>query len=77
MTRKGLDADTIARALEAVDADDELERARELVERKMRSMTAVSRDAAYRRLAGMLARKGYSPSLANTVISEALTSRDA
>lgn len=76
MARKGLDAETIARALDAVDPDDELERARELVERKMRSMNAVSRDAAYRRLAGMLARKGYSPSLANAVISAALNGRD-
>ena len=46
--------------------------ARALVDKKLRSMTAVTEEAATRRLVGMLNRKGYSPGLAFAVVREAL-----
>ena len=70
--RKGLDAPTIERALSQIDREDEAERAAQLVERKRRSLAGAPRDTAYRRLSSMLARKGYSPSVASAAVREAL-----
>lgn len=72
LVRKGLDAPTIERALSQIDREDEAERAAQLVERKRRSLAGVPRDTAYRRLSSMLARKGYSPSVASAAVREAL-----
>ena len=58
LVRKGLDSSTIERALSQIDRDDEAER--------------VPRETAYRRLSSMLARKGYSPSVASAAVREAL-----
>ena len=70
--RKGLDSSTIERALSQIDRDDEAERAAQLVARKRRSLAGVPRETAYRRLSSMLARKGYSPSVASAAVREAL-----
>lgn len=72
LVRKGLDAPTIERALSQIDREDEAERAAQLVERKRRSLAGAPRDTAYRRLSSMLARKGYSPSVASAAVREAL-----
>lgn len=72
LVRKGLDAPTIERALSQIDREDEAERAAQLVERRRRALAGVPRDTAYRRLSSMLARKGYSPSVASAVVREAL-----
>ena len=72
LVRKGLDASTIECALSQIDREDEVERAAQLVERKRRALAGVPRDTAYRRLSSMLARKGYSPSVASAVVREAL-----
>ena len=65
LVRKGLDSATIERV-------DEAERAAQLVARKRRSLAGVPRQTAYRRLSSMLARKGYSPSVASAAVREAL-----
>ena len=70
--RKGLDSATIERALSQIDRVDEAERAAQLVARKRRSLAGVPRQTAYRRLSSMLARKGYSPSVASAAVREAL-----
>ena len=57
-----------------IDRDDEEARADDLVARRRRSLRGVSRQTAYRRLASMLARKGYSPSVASAAVSRALAS---
>ena len=44
----------------------------QLVDKKLRSMRGVDADTATRRLVSMLARKGYSPGLAYSVVREAL-----
>jgi regulatory protein len=70
LRRKGID-DTVAReALDEVDPDEEVEAARRLVQRKMRSLHRVDRNTAIRRLTGMLARKGYPSGVAMRVVRE-------
>ena len=74
LVRKGLDTSTIEHALSQIDRDDEAERAAQLVARKRRSLAGVPRETAYRRLSSMLARKGYSPSVAAAAVRDALDS---
>ncbi|WP_395405107.1 regulatory protein RecX [Arthrobacter sp. UC242_113] len=73
---KGIDPDTAASALEQVSDEDEEAAARHLVERKLRPGTDLTdraeRDKATRRLASMLARKGYQPSQAFRIVGEVL-----
>ncbi|EJF51747.1 regulatory protein RecX [Schaalia georgiae F0490] len=72
LRRKGLDGDTIDEAVSTISADDEYDRARRLVEDRARSVRGMPRRAAYRRLAGMLARKGYGPDVSARAVCEAL-----
>jgi regulatory protein len=76
---KGIDADTAAAALEQLSDADEEESARLLVERKLRAGMDLSdpaeRDKTTRRLASMLARKGYQPSQAFRIVGEVLDAR--
>ncbi|HXF02973.1 MAG TPA: regulatory protein RecX [Arthrobacter sp.] len=74
---KGIAGDLAEQALEQLSADDELEAARSLVRRKIRPdwqlQDRAERDKHLRRLVSMLARKGYSPSLAYRVADEELS----
>ncbi len=72
LRRKGVDDDTAREVLDEVDPDDEVEAARTLVRRKLRSTARLDRDRAIRRLTGMLARKGYPAALAFRVVKEEL-----
>ena len=72
LRHKGVDDDTAAAALEQVDDDSERERAQQLVAKKMRSLHGVDPTVQSRRLAGMLARKGYPSSVAWIVIRDAM-----
>lgn len=80
LRRKGV-ADEVAReALAEVDTESEDRRARELVDRKLRSLaigTPDQRATAARRLVGMLARKGYGASTAYRVVRAALAEHGA
>ena len=69
---KGVDPETAAEAVEAVDDEDERVAARRLVERRAGSMHRLDRATATRRLMGMLARKGYNGGLAAAVVREVL-----
>jgi regulatory protein len=69
------DADS-AEALEAVDSERELAAARELVRRRLPATEGLDPAARTRRLAGLLARKGYSGGLAMRVVREALAASD-
>ena len=80
LRRKGVADDVAGEALAEVDAEAEERRARELVDRKLRSLavdTAEQRTAAGRRLVGMLARKGYGAGITYRVVREALADRGA
>jgi regulatory protein len=72
LRRKGVDDDTAADAVAAIDSEQERATARALVDRKLRSTQGLAVDARVRRLAGMLARKGYSGGVAYAVVREAL-----
>ncbi|GAA2711853.1 hypothetical protein GCM10010315_14450 [Streptomyces luteosporeus] len=69
---KGVDTALIDEAVGQLDADQEERTARELVERKLRATRGLDREKRLRRLAGMLARKGYSEGLALRVVRQAL-----
>ncbi|MFJ4682512.1 recombination regulator RecX [Streptomyces sp. NPDC088789] len=69
---KGVDSTLIDEAVSQLDADQEEATARELVARKLRATRGLDRDKRLRRLAGMLARKGYSEGLALRVVRRAL-----
>jgi regulatory protein len=72
LRRKGVDDDVAQVALDEVDPDDEVEAARALVRAKLRSLRSLDHDKATRRLVGMLARKGHSPSVCYRVVREEL-----
>lgn len=72
LRRKGIDPQIAEQALEQVDDDDELAAARDLAQRRVRASRGLDRDKRRRRLAGMLARKGYSPGVALRAVDEAL-----
>ncbi|MFC8229308.1 recombination regulator RecX [Streptomyces sp. NPDC057287] len=69
---KGVDAAVIDEAVGQLDPEQEEETARELVARKLRSTRGLDRDKRLRRLAGMLARKGYGEGMALRVVRQAI-----
>ncbi|BFU42974.1 hypothetical protein KRMM14A1004_12110 [Krasilnikovia sp. MM14-A1004] len=75
LRRRGVDAEVASEALESLDEDSEAATARALVDRRLRTATG-SPEAVFRRLVGMLARKGYSAGLAFRVVKDAMAERD-
>lgn len=69
---KGVDSALIDVAVGRLDSEQEEATARELVDRKLRSTRGLDREKRLRRLAGMLARKGYPEGLALRVVRQAL-----
>ena len=72
LRRKGVDDDVARVALDEVDPDDEVEAARTLVRRKLRTVARLDRDVTGRRLTGLLARKGYPAGVCFRVVREEL-----
>jgi regulatory protein len=77
LRRKGVGDDDAAEALEQIDEAGQRQAARALVDRKLRSMRGLDPQVATRRLAGLLARKGYAAGLAFSVVREALAEAGA
>lgn len=73
---RGVDAETAAAALEELDPNLEEEQARLLIDKKLRSMHGLEAQVQTRRLAGMLARKGYGSELSMRLIREAIANSD-
>lgn len=69
---KGVDKDVIDEALEQVDEDDELARARTFAEKRARLRAGEDPAKAVNRWAGQLARKGYPASVCFQVARERL-----
>lgn len=69
---RGVADETVADAVGELDEDTELETARDLARRKLRSMSGVSVDARRRRLVSLLGRKGYPAGVAYRVVRELL-----
>ncbi|PRY18489.1 regulatory protein RecX [Kineococcus rhizosphaerae] len=72
LRRKGVDDETAAQALEAVDHDTQIDAARDLVRRKLRSTAGLDRAVRERRLFGMLARRGFPTDVVLRVVREEL-----
>ncbi|GAB1816930.1 hypothetical protein HerbRD11066_00940 [Herbidospora sp. RD11066] len=72
LRHRGVEEETVKEAVEQLDPDEEVETARRLVERKLRSTRGADPRARTRKLVGMLARKGYSAGLAFRIVREAL-----
>lgn len=77
LRRRGVDDEEIREAVATLDPDAEAETARALVQRKLAGTRGQSAQARTRKLAGMLARKGYPAGLAFRVIREALEAEGA
>ena len=72
---KGVDDQIAAEALAQIDPATEESAARDLVRRKLRSMRGLDDLTATRRLAGMLARRGYGADLVRRVVTAELRAR--
>ncbi len=72
LRRKGVDEDVVRDAVAELEPEVELATARELVRRRVPATRGLSADARVRRLAGLLARKGYPAGLAFRVVREEL-----
>jgi regulatory protein len=77
LRRRGVDDDDITEAVETLDPEQEVETARRLVERKINATRGQPTDARVRRVASMLARKGYPGGLVFRLIREALEQEGA
>jgi regulatory protein len=69
---KGVEHSYIDSALDRVDRNAELTSARDLVERRHAAMNGLSRDVQYRRLAGMLSRRGFDAAITTQVLADVL-----
>ncbi|TDC58142.1 regulatory protein RecX [Micromonospora sp. KC207] len=76
LRRRGVDGEVASEALGELDEETEAETARVLVERKLRTARGEP-DAVFRRLVGMLARKGYPPGVAIRAVKDALAAQSA
>lgn len=72
LRRKGVPEEVLREAVAEIEAEDEEAAARDLVRKKLRSMRGLDQATMTRRLAGMLARKGYSGGLVFAVIRDEL-----
>jgi regulatory protein len=75
---RGVADEVVREAVEAVRPEDELERAKDLVRRRLRSApvvpgSGVERARQIRRLMGMLARRGYRTDQAGRAVREVLS----
>ena len=77
LRQRGVAQDDIKAALSELSPDTELATARDLIARRLPATAGMPAPARMRRLAGVLARKGYSPGLAYRVVREALEEETA
>lgn len=73
LRKQGIDGEVAEDALAQIGTEHERARAEELVAKKLRTMAGLAPDVQARRLAAMLARKGYSGEVAWPVIRDAIT----
>lgn len=73
---KGVDSEHVDSAVSTLDAEDDYEAAIELARRRVRSMDGLAREVRYRRLSGLLARRGFSHGTVGRVLNEVLGQLD-
>ncbi|MCK9876236.1 recombination regulator RecX [Frankia sp. Ag45/Mut15] len=76
LRRRGVDADVVQVATEAVGDAEEEDVARDLVRRRSAAMRGLPAPVRARRLLALLARRGYSAQLASRVVREELAAAD-
>jgi regulatory protein len=76
LRQRGVEQEVAAEALAELDPETEAQTALDLASRKLRTMRGEP-DAVFRRLVGMLARKGYPGGVAVRAVKEALATRSA
>ncbi|MFY1627322.1 regulatory protein RecX [Micromonospora sp. WMMD723] len=76
LRQRGVDGEVASEALGELDEETEAQTARALVDRKLRTARGEP-DAVFRRLVGMLARKGYPPGVAIRAVKDALAAQSA
>lgn len=76
LRQRGVEQEVAVEALSELDSDTEAQTALDLAMRKLRT-TRGEPEAVFRRLVGMLARKGYPGGVAVRAVKEALATRDA
>lgn len=76
LRQRGVKQEVAAQALSELDSETEAQTALDLAMRKLRT-TRGEPEAVFRRLVGMLARKGYPGGVAVRAVKEALATRDA
>jgi len=74
LARRGLASDVVDAATADLDDATDWAGAREIAARQVPRLVGLDRAAAWRRLAGALARKGYSPTVVSGVVGEVLRS---
>ncbi len=72
LRQRGVETDDIKTAVSDLDPEQEYATARALIERRLPGTRGLARPARFRRLMGVLARKGYPEGLAYRVVREAL-----
>jgi regulatory protein len=77
LRQRGVDGDDITEAVETLDPDQEIATARRLAERKLAATRGQPPEARARKVASMLARKGYPAGLAFRLIREAMEQEGA
>lgn len=76
LRRRGVTGEVAAAALDEIDEETEARTARDLAVRKLRTARGEP-EAVFRRLVGMLARKGYPAGVAVRAVKEALAAQSA
>lgn len=69
---KGVAADVVAQAVAEVSQPQEADRARTLIQRRLRQLHGLPREVQLRRLVGLLARRGYPADISYRVVVEEL-----
>jgi regulatory protein len=77
LRQRGVEAQDIKAAVASLDRAQEEATARELVQRRLAATRGLPVPARFRRLMGVLARKGYSEGLAYRIVREALDGEQA
>lgn len=77
LRKKGIDDDVIAQSVGPIDADREREAATSLVARKIAATRRLDRQARFRRLTAMLARRGFGPALSAGIVRNAIAEDEA
>ena len=74
LRQKGVAQDIIDETIDGIDDEDEYQMAYALAERKYRSCSHLDPEVAYRRISGLMARKGFSHSITSRIMRELLAS---